>query len=405
MEQSGADNFKVVDSTPGAQRESTPDLVGFCSIFVTFWAIYAVSGCYRFTPYNAHVYLSYSMLHGRFDLIDPPGHFELIRSAGRAYIAYGIGPSLLMLPFVACWGLDFHQALFSATLAAIAVSYWWSILGLLDFKGSERAWLTTLFGFGSLFWFYAGRNGSSWSLTQVATVFGLMLAIHEMVGRQRGWLIGLGFKLAVLSRQPVLLSLPFFIGELARQKGRKAVLNSFSFFLTLGGLALFDAYYNYARFGSPFENGYKLLVMNSLDVGPHSWGLFNIKYVPQNIRLYFLTLPSRLQSFPWFDPGLGGLSILLTTPALFLSIGADYRDRFNWLALYCCVAIQGFYLTYYGTGYSQFGCRYSMDYLPFVMLLAAAGAKRFPRWMLRTVTLAGIIVEIWGIGWSTYRGL
>jgi hypothetical protein len=36
-----------------------------------------------------------------------------------------------------------------------------------------------------------------------------------------------------------------------------------------------------------------------------------------------------------------------------------------------------------------------MDYLPFVMLLAAAGAKHFPQWMLRAVTLTGMVVEIW----------
>jgi hypothetical protein len=347
------------------------------------------------------------MLHGHFDLIRAPAHFELLRVAGHDYLAYGIGPSLLMLPFVALWGLDFHQALFSAVLAGMAVGFWWSILGSLDFRGSERAWLTTLFGLGSLFWFYGGRNGSTWSLTHVTVVFGLMLAIDEVVGQQRGWLVGLGVGLAVLARQPVLLSLPFFIGMLALEKTHKRefILAYLSFASTFGGLLLFDAYYNHTRFGSAFDNGYWRLILKSRDIGPRSWGLFNIKYVSQNARLYFLKLPDRLPNFPWFDPGLSGFSILLSTPALFLAIGADYRDRINLLALCCCLTIQGVYLTYYWSGFAQFGCRYSLDYLPFVMLLAAAGARNFPRWMLRAATLAGIIIEIWGIGWATYKGL
>jgi hypothetical protein len=59
--------------------------------------------------------------------------------------------------------------------------------------------------------------------------------------------------------------------------------------------------------------------------------------VPQNARIYFLKLPERLPNFPWFNPGLDGLSILLSTPALFLSLAADYHERVNLLALFCCV--------------------------------------------------------------------
>ncbi len=400
-------NSKGLDSRATARRKPACDPVGFWTIVIIFWTVYALSGCYRFTPYNAHVYLAYSMLHGHFDLIHPPDHFELIRIAGHKYIAYGIAPSLLMLPFVALWGLDFHQALFGAVLGAMAVGFWWSILGSLNIARSERVWLTILFGLGSPFWFYSGRNGSTWSLSHVTVVFGLMLAIHEVVGHQRGWLVGLGVGLAVLSRQPALLSLPFFIGMLGRQKTwkREFVLAYLSFALVFGGLVLFDAYYNYARFGSPFDNGYRRLILNSRDIGPRSWGLFNIKYVSQNARTIFLKLPDRLPDFPWFDPGLGGFSILLSTPALFLALRADYRDRINLLALCCCLAIQGMYLTYYWSGFAQFGCRYSVDYLPFVMLLAAAGARNLPRWMLPTTTLAGMIVEIWGIGWAAYKGL
>jgi hypothetical protein len=396
-----ADNSEMLDPGLATRRRTAADPVGFCTITLIFWTIYALTGCYRLTPYNAHVYLAYSILHGRFDLVRPPGHFEVINVAGHNYVAYGIAPSLLMLPFVALWGLDFHQALFGALLAALAVSFWWSSLGWLNFKGSERGWLTALFGLGSLFWFYGGRDGSTWSLTHITVVFGLMLAIQELVGRRRGWIIGLGFGLAVLSRQPALLSMPFFIGVLALQTTQKGqfILTNLSFASTFGGLALFDAYYNYARFGNPFDNGYRRWALKSLDVGPHCRGLFNIRYVPRNAQMYFLQLPYRVPGFPWFDPALGGFSIFLSTPALFLALATNYRDRLNLLALYCCIGIQG------TSGFAEFGCRYSLDYLPFVMLLAAAGTRNLPSWMLRVVTVAGVMVEIWGIASVIYKGL
>lgn len=371
-------------------------------VFLTFGTIYAASGCYRWCPFNAHVYIADAMLHGRFDLLNPPGYFELIHFAGHNSVAYGVGPSLLMLPFVAIWGLGFHQALFNAAVGALTVTLWWSTLGRLGSKGTDRIWLTLLFGLGSLFWFYAGKNGSTWNLTHVTAIFGLMLAIREVAGEQRAWAIGLGFGLAVLSRQPVLLALPFFAVMLAGNEPWQRLLRTryLSFALVFGMLGLFGCYYNYARFGNPFENGYARLILNSQDVGPREWGLFNIVYVPNNIRVYLLGLPARIPKFPWFDPGLGGFSILISTPALYLAAAADYRKRLNIWALITSIVIQLEYLAYYGIGYTTFGCRYSLDYLPFVMLLAASGTKHLPRWALIAATVFGASVEIWGLVWE-----
>jgi hypothetical protein len=74
------------------------------------------------------------------------------------------------------------------------------------------------------------------------------------------------------------------------------------------------------------------------------------------------------------------------------------------LALAACISIQAFYLTYFWTGYEQFGCRYSIDYLPFVNLLAASGARYRPRRTLILAVIVGILVEVWGIGWWRYKG-
>ncbi len=375
----------------------------FIVVSLVYWAIYLASGSYRRTPFNAHVYLAYAMLHGHFYLINPPGHFEMTHFAGRAYIAYGIGPSLLMLPFVAFFGLAFQQSMFSAAVAAVTVALWWSTLEFLSPCRVTRMWLTILFGLGSLFWFYGGENGNTWSLMHVTTVFGLMLAIHQIISKQHSWLSGMAFGLAVLSRQPVLLSFPFFVGMLWG-RDKTSIRRQFGFAVGLCVILLFGAYYNAVRFGSFFDNGYTRVIFDTKDVNVLTWGLFNLKYARQNALIYFYNMPTRISRFPWLDPYMAGFSIFLTTPALFVAIAADYHKRINLLGLAACLTIQSLYLTYFWSGYAQFGCRYSVDYLPFVMLLAADGANNQPKWFLIVVTFLGVLIEIWGISWWLYRG-
>jgi hypothetical protein len=71
-------NSIALSSTGTVHPGSAPDRAAFWTIVVISWTIYATSGCYRLTPYNAHVYVTYSMLHDRFDQIRAPGYFELI---------------------------------------------------------------------------------------------------------------------------------------------------------------------------------------------------------------------------------------------------------------------------------------------------------------------------------------
>jgi Gpi18-like mannosyltransferase len=377
----------------------------FWLIVLLFWRLYETLGCSQPTPYNAHVLLAWSMLHGHFDLINPPGYLELTNLAGRSYVAYGIGPSLLMLPLVALWGPGFNQPSFNAALGGLAVALWWSITGLLGLDYWKRIWLTLLFATGSLFCFVAGQNGNTWSLMHVTTVFGLMLAIYDVLGCRRGWVAGLGFGIAVLSRQPALLALPFFAVMLwsgAAGDRTRIIKRELAFAVALGLLLAFDAYYNYARFGSPFDNGYRRVVEATGGAGP--WGLFSIHYLAQNYQIYFLQLPERIPGFPWLNPTMAGFSIFISTPALYLALVGNYRERINQLALAAVVGIQAIYLVYYWTGYAQFGCRYSVDYLPFVMLLAAAGSKYCLNWMVALYAVIGTVIELWGVVWWAQHG-
>jgi len=88
-------------------------------------------------------------------------------------------------------------------------------------------------------------------VTHVTAILGLMLPIREVAGERRGWVIGIGFGLAVLSRQPDLLALSFFAAMLASNEPWQSLLQKryLPFALAFGVAVLFECYYNYARFG------------------------------------------------------------------------------------------------------------------------------------------------------------
>jgi uncharacterized membrane protein len=101
---------------------------------------------------------------------------------------------------------------------------------------------------------------------------------------------------------------------------------------------------------------------------------------------------------------MGGFSIFITTPALLLAFFANWRQRINQLALLALLPIWGFYLVYYWSGYAQFGCRYSLDFLPFALLLIASAVRE--RWAgaLKVLLFAGVMVQVWGIFWWNMKG-
>ena len=369
-------------------------------LFVLFWCIYALSGALKATPYVAHVLLAKAMLAGRFFIDDLPGFMEHTVYQGHTYVAYGIAPSLLMMPFVAIWGDRFPQPMFCAALGALTVALWWRVLGRMDLLPAWRTWLTAMFGLGSLFWFYAGQNGNTWSIMHVVVCLGLMVAIDDCLGRQRAWVAGLGRGLAVLSRQTVFLSLPFFVAMLWRDDratgGAPVIKKAALFAVGLGLPLLFNAYYNHARFGSPFDNGYGKVISEYQKL---EYGFFHMHYLMTNLHTYFWALPERLGHFPWFNPTMGGFSIFLSTPALIFAFFADWRQKVNVMAAIAILPILAFYMVYHWTGYAQFGCRYALDFFPFAALLIASGVRN--RWgtALTAAVFLGALVEVWGLFW------
>ena len=87
-----------------------------------------------------YAYLAQSLLYGHVDLIQlPPTTYDLLHFNGHWFVAGSPMPSILMLPFVAIFGVGFSDVLFSIVLGAIDVALVYSLLGIFTKTTSFRA--------------------------------------------------------------------------------------------------------------------------------------------------------------------------------------------------------------------------------------------------------------------------
>ena len=94
-----------------------------------------------------------------------------------------------------------------------------------------------------------------------------------------------------------------------------------------------------------------------------------------NIDLFLLHLPKPIDQFPFFKPDGLGMSVLLTSPGLF-AVRADWHSRRSWWLLGAAVAVLIPTLLYYGGGWLQYGYRYFLDSVPFVIALCGLAAVK-----------------------------
>ena len=311
-------------------------------------------------------------------------------------------PAILALPFRFLLKDNFQQQYLAHMLGAFTVTLTMLLSYRIKKNWKLSIWSGVLMGLGSIVW-YLSATGSVWYLGQITSLFFLTASLVESFGKKRPLLMGIFIGGAFLSRLHTILSLPLFIFLLG--SNRKNILKKL---LLLGiGIApfiLFNFYYNYIRFGTIFDKGY-FLVPGILSEAWFSKGMLNVAYIPEHLKILFLGLPKMLSHFPYIEPSWYGLSILLTTPAFIFALKPSLKEnivKLLWLSIFLIfipIALRG------GTGWTQFGYRYAVDFYPFLTLLtilgvSQAGLKRY-HWLLLAF---GILVNLWGVLWINKFG-
>jgi len=361
-------------------------------------------------PFNYFIYLAEAFLSGRLYVVDTPLYFEeLIKSNGKFYTIYPPMPAFLLIPFVAIWGKAFSQVLASLVLGAVNVSLVYLLMRRLTEKLDIQVWMTVLFGFGTIYW-YTTSIGSVWYIAQIASLFFLILAIYETFGLRRPLLIGLLLGASYWSRIPVILSLPFFIimlsdewliqektGSILRRVRLKPVL---LLFIGVGVFVLLNFLYNYLRFGSPLDVAYSLHEISDAKELVSPWfdkGLFSLSYLKHHLYVFLLHPPAIIDTWPYIVPSKVGLSILITSPVFIFAFFAGIRNRFSLACWSAILPIAFLIFTKSGTGWTQFGYRYALDFYPFLLLLTFRGIGSEIKWYHKLLIIMGVLVNLWGV--------
>ncbi|HEU5016176.1 MAG TPA: hypothetical protein VFT66_26890 [Roseiflexaceae bacterium] len=358
--------------------------------------------------------LADAFLHGRLYLAKPPARYDLTQYKGKWYVPFPPLPTLLMLPWVAAFGLKWmNTVVFGAVVGAANVTFAFLLLQSLARRGwtglqrSGNLWLTVLFGVGSVHW-YVATQGSVWFVSQLCTLTFILLAAWLAVATDAPLLSGAALALAMLGRPHVALCYPLLLGiHMQHAQDRMQDRSAWRWLrwgafalvpLALSGAALLA--YNAARFDNPLDFGYlRQNVSSDLAADLRRYGQFNLHYVPHNVWAMLLSGPAWDAKRNLILPTVYGMSLLLTTPALVYLLNAFCRSPLVIGAWVATALILVPLLTYYNTGWWQFGYRFSLDFMTPVLILLAVGAGANVGWKLRALILLGVVVNAWGTWW------
>ena len=98
---------------------------------------------------------------------------------GRAQIPFPPLPAIVLLPFVAVWGLGTNGAAVAAGLGAVNVVLCWLMLLGVTPRRSAALLGTLFYGFGTVAW-YAAMLGTTWFLAHVVASTFLFIAIAAL---------------------------------------------------------------------------------------------------------------------------------------------------------------------------------------------------------------------------------
>jgi len=366
---------------------------------------------------NYFNFLAFSFLHGKLFLINPPSTGDLIPYNGHWFVAYAPFPAVLMLPFIAIQGINaFNTTTFSLVLAAMAAVVIYLILTQLKqiswikLSLPGNIWLTAFFSFGTVYW-YLSLDSRGWMLSQVVAVLFCTLAFLFTLKQRPAWVVGICLAAAMLSRPNIFTLWPALAAITIQFNSKEGKTNWRYIFrwgllsaipLVLGvGLLL---YYNFLRFGNPFD--FKYAAVNGaswITQGAQKYGVFSTHFMLDNLYWMFLALPPLTTECAFFLTRGWGMSMFFTSPAI---LYLARKSKPNWwiCGCWCSIVLSIILLSMYSNnGALQYGYRYMMDFMiPIIMLIAYNAGNQISSF-LKALIIASIFVNYYGtLSW--FRG-
>jgi len=362
-------------------------------------------------------YLADAFNHGQLYLRDLPATtHDLSQLNGNYYLYWPPFPAIVLMPFVALFGVQFSDVLLTLALAAGNVALVALLLrraderNIISLDAVQRGVFVLFFAFGTVHLTLApyGRVWFTAQLIGFGAVALTYLAALSLRGTAAFVCAGIAIAAAMTTRNHLVLAGVWPAIYLLVQHwhlGWRRVLvyvldGLVPVVIALGLLGL----YNAARFGSPTDNGLAYHQMSEFFRADYEqYGAFNLHYLPANLYYQYVFYPLPIT---WESP-LGG-SLFLLSPVFFGAIWGIVMGKPRWsmaMLLLSVLLTAVPILLLMGTGWQQWGPRYTLDFMVPLLLLTAIGIKRWPRWVLLVLTVIAIVHYVVGTVWlSTILG-
>lgn len=308
------------------------------------------------------------------------------------YVSFPPVPAVLMLPSALIGGRGGNDVIPTVLVAAAILPLFLLLLrrlreaGLSKRTEAEELWLVALLAFGTVL-FFSSVRGEVWYTAQVCGVVLALVYTWASVEAKRPVAAGLALGAAALTRTAMAFMLPLFLFELWRCRRGEWKRVAVRFAIPIVGFAIVGMVYNALRFGSPIEFGHTFLdVRQQLLI--ERFGLAGYHYLGRNLAVMLTLLPEWLGHKPWIQISGHGLALWVTTPALVLLLWPREKPpihRALWITVACVAAPSLFYMN---SGWVQFGYRFSLDYMVFLLALLAIGGRPISR------VLIGVCIAI-----------
>jgi hypothetical protein len=389
-------------------------------LFVAALLVYSLTSPGATGDHNYSLFAD-AMLHGSLSLPHRPAHLEMAEFGGRAYFSNPPTPALLLLPFM--WiaeheplrhwftvkfggGWNFPFGLFQTTLSillgAASVALARIALGRVPLSRRGANWGAVLFGFGSIHWYHA-TIGSVWYVAHIAHGTFMWLAIAEWLRKARPLFIGTALAAAFWCRMETILVVPFVLiarpdrwlepladGLVSRLKVGWLIRLA----APLAAVLALNAGYNWVRFGTTENYAYRMLIEKPEVRAMFPYGLLSWRYWPGHVHVLFNAWPIFMHEFPWVAPSVAGGAIWWTTPAFVYAFRAPL-DRLTaacWIGIVLFLALL---LQHCGTGVTQLGYRFALDFYPLLVLLTMRGIDPPLRWWKTGPITLSVLVNAW----------
>ena len=382
-------------------------------------------GIYSVSPHNYFVYQAESFLHGRWDLDLSPKLTDIVTIHGKYYIVYPPMPAIVLMPFVAIFGLHTSDVLFTAVCSALNLSFLYLVFeqvrenGFTRRSSNQNVFTSLLLWLGSIsLWMSLG--GEMWFTAHILCMTFTLLALLTAFRRHFA-LAALLLGCAFFCRATVIFGAIFLLYLAWQDAGTEPHIEQFIAsvwqrrpawsaipwrrlagpFAIMVGIVLLFMLRNTVIFGSPLDSGYNVLIAQKypeVTTGP-----FNISYVPANIVANFFSFPQTLFNGP-FDrhPVLNvinngtAVGLFVTTPLFLFLFWRNKRFSATRTALWITLGFMVItILLFHASGWYQFGARYLFDGYPFAFLLLVLNDVRVD-WRFSALGYFGILINLLG---------